>query len=236
MNRYFNCIVLGWLLVGNLALALTQEYPNPKSSSTINYIPSTFQSADHLTLHGHIALPSGKAGPFPTVLLLVGSGAGNRYGDIPSDMTSNHQPALLFQGIETALVQSGIAVYSYDKRGVIPKDDTFLDNTVTSDYQTATAKNLASDALNAFDHLKSFPQVDSSRIALLGHSEGTALAMKISEQRPEVTRFHGLEELLDCGFVNTAKKGRISIDIFHFVVKFTYSKVKLICRPLLKMR
>ena len=125
---------------------------------------------------------------FPAVLLLVGSGAGNRYEDAPASVTVDKKPALLFKGIEEQLIARDIAVFVYDKRGVTPKDATFQDEDVNREIfsKTADAEHLASDALHAFDALRTMPEIDPSRVSVLGHSEGTALAMKIVEERPEV--------------------------------------------------
>jgi pimeloyl-ACP methyl ester carboxylesterase len=183
-------------------------YPVPGSTNKITYIGQTFQTIDGLTLHGHLAIPASGKGPFPAVLLLVGSGAGDRYENMDADATTDGKPALLFQPIEAALIAKGIAVFAYDKRGIRPTDNTFL-NVVptciagastcdpTQDlskliFISATAENLAKDAQSAYDFMKTLPQVDPSKVGVLGHSEGTLLAMEVAENRSDVRAIFAL--------------------------------------------
>ena len=58
--------------------------------------------------------------------------------------------------MESALLAKGIAVLSYDKRGVTPKDASFLEKNIFDPavFATATAKNLLMDARRAYEILK----------------------------------------------------------------------------------
>jgi len=175
------------LLSVRTAIAQSTPYPIPQSTGQISYSEKLIHTKDGLTLHGHLATPIEAHGPLPVVIMFVGSGAGNRYEDVPANVTANHKPSLLFKGIESELASKGFAVFLYDKRGVIPKDVTFLENVVTKTYtESATANNLASDAIQVFDLVKSLPEIDPARIAVLGHSEGTILALKVAEARADV--------------------------------------------------
>src|SRR5438445_3659440 len=73
-------------------------YPVPTSTRQITYYPETFQAADGLILHGHLAVPAAKQRPvngFPTVIMFVGSGRIDRYENFPKTLTANNQPTLL---------------------------------------------------------------------------------------------------------------------------------------------
>jgi len=194
-------------------------YPIPKSTHEITYYPETFKTSDGIILHGHLAVPAGiqpLENGFPTVIILAGSGRINRYENIPKTLTANNQPTLFFQAIEKSLVNRGIAVFAYDKRGVVPLDNSFLNNKITNDYKTADANHLANDALQAFDYVTHLKQVngaklvDSTKISVLGHSEGTILALHLAEQRPSI------KSLLLLGMITRSMKDTIQ---FQFVTK-----------------
>jgi hypothetical protein len=87
--------------------------PNPKSG---------------ITLAGTLAWPEGP-GPFPTVLLIPGSGPMNRNEEV-----ANHRPFLV---LADALARAGIASLRVDKRGV---------GLSTGEYAEATSMDFAEDA------------------------------------------------------------------------------------------
>lgn len=111
-----------------------------------------------IALAGTLTLPKGE-GPFPAVLLIAGSGPQDR-----DESLASHRPFLL---IADSLTRKGIAVLRYDKRGV---------GKSTGNLDAATTMDLAADAKAALVFLKSRKEIDSSRIGLLGHSEGAIIA------------------------------------------------------------
>jgi pimeloyl-ACP methyl ester carboxylesterase len=169
-------------------MALSGESQNviPTSNSKVLYKAQQFKGTDGQPLFGHLALPTNQPGPFPAVLLLLGSGAHNRYENIPASKSSDGKPVLLFKRIEDALTAKGIAVFAYDKRGVAPKDNSFQENTVGEAFRKASAETFVSDAIAAYDQLKTLKEIDSKRLGILGHSEGTTIAIKVAESRPDV--------------------------------------------------
>src|SRR6185437_1652509 len=114
------------MLASSAAFSSPILVPNPTETTT--YIAESITTHDGLQLGAHLAVPAKRAGPFPAVLLLVGSGPVNRYEAVPASVTVDGAPAQLFKGIGDALVAKGIAVFAYDKRGVTPKDNSFLGN------------------------------------------------------------------------------------------------------------
>ncbi len=115
-------------------------------------------TAAGVTLAGTLTLPKGN-GPFPAAILIGGSGPQDR-----DESIANHRPFLL---IADALTRKGIAVLRYDKRGV---------GESSGNADLATTMDLAADAEAAFEFLKARKDIDSSRIGLIGHSEGAIIA------------------------------------------------------------
>ncbi|BAW05749.1 alpha/beta hydrolase [Nocardia seriolae] len=122
--------------------------PFPYKSEDVAY-----RSGD-ITIAGTLTEPSG-GGPFPTVVLVNGSGPNDRNEEI-----LGHKPFLL---LADTLTRAGYAVLRTDKRGV-GKTGGNLD---TSSYQ-----DLANDIGAGMAFLHGRSEIDAKRIGLLGHSEG----------------------------------------------------------------
>ena len=101
------------------------------------------------TLAATLTVPPGK-GPFPAVLLIVGSGPHDR-----DESLMGHKPFLV---LSDYLTRKGIVVLRADKRGV---------GKSTGDYATATTADFAADAEAGVAFLKSRPEVDPHKICLL---------------------------------------------------------------------
>jgi fermentation-respiration switch protein FrsA (DUF1100 family) len=110
------------------------------------------------TLAATLTIPPGK-GPFPAVLLIVGSGPHDR-----DESLLGHKPFLV---LSDYLTRKGIVVLRADKRGV---------GKSTGDYAKATTADFAADAEAGVAYLKTRPEVDAHRIGLIGHSEGAIIA------------------------------------------------------------
>lgn len=124
-------------------------------------IQVSFQS--DVDLSGTLALPEGHIEEkYPAVLLLHGSG--------PLDRNENTKFAKMnvFKLLSDSLCENGFAVLRYDKRGVGESKGNFYE---------AGLYDFVSDAEAAFAFLKTHPNIDPSRIFLLGHSEGCTLAV-----------------------------------------------------------
>lgn len=115
-------------------------------------------------LPGVVTLPAG-AGPFPAVLIVHGSGAGDR------DLTIG--PDKPYRDIAWGLAQQGVAVLRFDKRTKVApmwfagKAFTVWDETVQ-------------DAVSALAVLRSQAEVDPRRVVMIGHSLGGMLAPRIA--------------------------------------------------------
>lgn len=128
-----------------------------------------------VTLAGTFSAPEGK-GPFPTVILLAGSGPNDRdeVAALPGWAVSGHRKFLV---LADALNRSGIAVLRYDKRGV---------GQSTGDYATASLSDFASDAEAAVRYLKTRADVAQDKIGLIGDSEGGFLAPILAARDPHI--------------------------------------------------
>ncbi|MGO4886765.1 alpha/beta hydrolase family protein [Anaerobacillus sp. MEB173] len=105
----------------------------------------------------------------PAVLLIAGSGPGNRDGNQPS-LELN-----LYKLIAESLTDAGYISLRYDKRGVGESE---------GDLARAGMWDLVDDAESALNYLREHPHVDENRIFVLGHSEGTMLATALNERTP----------------------------------------------------
>lgn len=115
-------------------------------------------AAPQVELSGTLTLPF-TSQQAPAVLLVHGSG--------PTDRDSSflgHKPFLV---LADALTRVGYAVLRYDKRGIAAS---------SGDARAATTVDLAADAAAALTYLRSRLEVDASRIAVVGHSEGGTIA------------------------------------------------------------
>jgi pimeloyl-ACP methyl ester carboxylesterase len=127
----------------------------------------TFPS-DGLTLAGTYATPGGP-GPFPTALLLSGSG--------PLDRDGNHKRVSLNSSHDLAavLADEGWASLRYDKRGVGASEGDYL--------STGFYDELA-DAGSARDWLLARGDVES--LVVIGHSAGALQAVELAGAEPAV--------------------------------------------------
>ena len=119
-------------------------------------------------LAGTFSVPVGP-GPYRTVVLISGSGAQTREEDI-----SGHK---IFVVLGDALASCGIAVLRYDKRGV---------GASSGDFAVSTSVDFASDVDAAVAFLKTRLEVDQTKIGLIGHSEGGAIAPSVAIRNPSI--------------------------------------------------
>jgi len=123
----------------------------------------TFTS-DGLALAGTLTTPATKT-PSPVVLMLPGSGQTDRNDN------AKRLPVDLFPQLVPALTARGIATFSYDKRGVGASE---------GDYWSTGFNDTTADAAAAVAWLAQHPEVDSTRIFVLDHSEGALHAVRLA--------------------------------------------------------
>ncbi len=125
-------------------------------------------AAANVKLAATLTIPSGK-GPFPAVLLITGSGPQDR-----DESLMGHKPFLV---LADYLTRKGIAVLRADDRGV---------GKSTGKFANATTADFATDAEAGFAYLLSRPEVDRSRIGLIGHSEGGLIAPMLASRNSRI--------------------------------------------------
>jgi dienelactone hydrolase len=125
------------------------------------------------TLPGTLFLPNGVAAA-PAVILVHGSG--------PQDRDETLGPNRPFRDLATGLATRGIAVLRYDKRTrVYPESFSALKDPAVKD-------EVLDDVSLALEFLKSRPEIDAGRIAVIGHSLGGSLAPRIAATNPSVSK------------------------------------------------
>ena len=139
---------------------------------------------DGKTVHGTFSVPAG-SGRFPTIIINPGTGAVDRDGTLPmvGANIACLYPGLLndtlyfYKELAEALTDSGYAVLRYDK----------LEYSYPSTLGTITFHKLWLPVESAINYVKTRSDVDTSRIILLGHSEGSALIPFIAKGRSDIS-------------------------------------------------
>ena len=137
---------------------------------------------DGVKTNAQLTIPAVGNGPFPSVLLIHGSGAtdmNETAGYIHIDNTTRskiYPSAQPFFEIAQYLSERGFVVLKYDKRGV-GANYTILDTNI---WENATANDYIQDGKNALKVLLQQPEVDPKRISIIGHSEGTVYAPRVA--------------------------------------------------------
>lgn len=142
---------------------------HPERPFPYDEVEATYtNAADGVTLAGTLTLPRG-VGPFPAVVLITGSGPQDR-----DETIFGHKPFLV---LSDRLTRAGVATLRADDRGVGGSGGS------TSE---ATAELLVGDVRAAVALLASRPEIDATRIGLIGHSEGGMLAPRVATEDDRV--------------------------------------------------
>jgi pimeloyl-ACP methyl ester carboxylesterase len=115
-------------------------------------------------LAGSVTQPAGR-GPRPAALLLSGSGPLDRDSNMPAQRLD------ISKALALGLAERGIVSLRYDKRGVGASEGDF----VRTGFDDETA-----DAVAALAELRAHPMVDPDRVAVVGHSVGAILAVRLA--------------------------------------------------------
>jgi alpha-beta hydrolase superfamily lysophospholipase len=125
------------------------------------------RTPDGLTLAGTLTVPAHRPGTrVPAVVLITGSGAQDR-----DEMTPYLEQWRPFREIADTLSRRGIAVLRLDDRGVGGSD---------AGSATATSADFADDIRAAVAWLRARPEVNATRVGLVGHSEGAIIAPMVA--------------------------------------------------------
>lgn len=146
----------------SLMMVLLTAQANTTAPAAAVESPYTFRSAG-LELAGTLTVPRSAAKPVPVVVIIAGSGPTDRNGNSQMGIYPNSYAQLAWR-----FAERGIASMRYDKR-VLPASKGSVD------ISTLTLEDFAADARAAAESLSHDRRF--SRVLLLGHSEGAALAL-----------------------------------------------------------
>ncbi len=142
----------------------TPHPPFPYKSEDIIY-----NNADKSLQYGAtITIPEG-TGPFPAAIMITGSGAQNRDEEIMGHRS--------FAVIADYLTRKGFIILRVDDRGM---------GKSTGKFSEATSKDFEDDVSNSVDYLLSRPEVDKTKLGLIGHSEGGMIAPMVATKRKDI--------------------------------------------------
>ena len=168
---------------------------------TVKYRDLVIDLGNGIQTNAQLTIPAVGNGPFPGVLLVAGSGA----IDMNETLSADSKP---FWQIAQYLSERGFAVLRYDKRGV-GANSQIIDYNI---WGNLTFEDLKNDAEIALGVLTQQPEVDPSKITLIGHSEGTIIAPRIvidqEENKANATTIKNI--------VLMASVAQNVVDLLHF--------------------
>ena len=168
------------LLLGLRLNAVAQANTGPIDYSAPPDAPFTAEEvtikATGYTLAGTLLIPKKGQRPLPAVITITGSGQQTRDEPLPIPNLGAYRP---MRQIAESLAARGIAVLRVDDRGVGGSGgrDTLM---------TATTSSFADDVRTEVAYLRSRPEIDPKRIALVGHSEGGIIAPMLALTDPQI--------------------------------------------------
>jgi pimeloyl-ACP methyl ester carboxylesterase len=121
-----------------------------------------------LVIAGTLTLPQ-SAGPHPAIVLITGSGAQNRDEEVFGFK--------VFGVLADKLTRAGFAVLRCDDRGV---------GGSTGSVPESTSADFAGDVMTEVKFLAARPEIDRTRIGLLGHSEGGMIAPLVATRSGDI--------------------------------------------------
>ena len=134
-----------------------------------------------VAIAGVLCLPedASPAAPVPAMLLIAGSGADTRDGDLDLPHPRGDEPPApgTMRQIAHHLAYHGVASLRWDRRGFGASDG----DPDHVDYGTDLA-----DATACWWWLRSRPEVDGRRVGVAGHSAGALVACRVCRDVPEV--------------------------------------------------
>ncbi|MDO5978043.1 alpha/beta hydrolase family protein [Flavivirga spongiicola] len=144
------------------------QEPKAPYDYTSEAIYFTNFKADSIKLAGTLTLPKNIKKPV-VAILISGSGPQDRNEELV-----NHKPFLV---IADYLTNHGVAVLRYDDRGTAESEGNF---------KNATTFDFATDVEAAIAYLKTRNDIDTSKIGLIGHSEGGLIAPMVASRNKDV--------------------------------------------------
>jgi dienelactone hydrolase len=159
------------LVVGKDGMPAAKEKPQtPKPPFSYKSEDVEYDNADK-TVHLGATLTYPSSGTkFPAAILISGSGQQDR-----DETIMGHKP---FAVIADRLTKMGFAVLRVDDRGV---------GKSKGEVEKASSADFAKDVITSLNFLKHRKEIDTSRIGLIGHSEGGLIASVVGAERRDVS-------------------------------------------------
>ncbi len=158
---------------GKIAGFLIQPDDAPPAAAVTEDAPYTetdlIVGEGERALPGTLAMPKGD-GPFPTVVLVHGSG--------PHDRDESIGPNKPFLDIARGLAAQGVAVLRYEKRSKARPQDFSVESGASGVF--GVDDETTNDAVLAVDALRKTEGIDPERVFVLGHSQGGMMAPRIA--------------------------------------------------------
>lgn len=119
-----------------------------------------------------LTLPEGasRTQPVPAIVTITGSGPQDRDEDLPG-----MSELKLFRSLADTLTRRRIAVLRMDDRGT---------GGSTGDHEKATSADFAEDIRAGLAYLRTRPEIDTTRLGIVGHSEGGMIGPLVAVQEP----------------------------------------------------
>ena len=190
LNRRF------WGLVVSLGLGLTSCSGLPSlpanwpaggfatsGEASSNETDYGFRAADGLSLAAKLTRPK-EPGRRPAVLIFIG-GSGTWDSNYSQAIDATRSAFVLpVPELARRSAQAGYAFVRYQKRGV-----TDPGGLATSEWRTVRLESLMADLRSLLAKIQADPTLDGTRIALIGHSEGTMIATWVGATEPSVKAY-----------------------------------------------
>ena len=161
-------IIVGIVLAVFLAIPFIFK-PEPRASlqgpslSEMDYVEIYFNNGE-IQLAGMLFVPEGE-GPFPTVVIIHGSG-------------TSYRDSKWYLSVTQHLLDNGITVLLPDKRGSEKSE---------GEWRGASFEDLAGDTLSAIEYLKTQGHIEYSSIGLVGMSQGGWIAPLVASKSEDVS-------------------------------------------------
>lgn len=163
---------IGFVRTGEQVTGLLWTDVSGKRQATRLDLPTetvTYTSADGITLTGLLTLPA-TPGPHPAIVVLHGSERGERND-------------FFREQLRTFFASQGIVTLTYDKRGVGDSEGVYRESA-----SEENLKLLAQDVLAGVGYLQTRPEVDGSKIGLIGSSQA-GWVIPLAAQSADVAYF-----------------------------------------------
>ncbi len=181
--------------------SLRVERPDYSAPANAPYVAEDVVVTTPAGLHlaGTLTIPRTRAsGKAPAIITITGSGPEDR--DEQSGAIPGYRP---FRELADTLGRRGIAVLRLDDRGVGGSD---------AGPANPTSADFANDVRTGIAYLRGRPEIDGSRIGIVGHSEGGIIAPMIAVSDPALRAIVLMAGTASRGHTIVMEQNRYTID------------------------